>query len=244
MKKLLICLLGLVIGVVIGVVSSFVAFNIFPNLFLLNRSVLDDADADDKTNSIFGSVDKVVVGDGEVVYSNDDKNGIGLIVPPATDKEDKTATVEVTPERLKGLWTNVHRDGDYLKRSSYDFYDGNSVTVYGSEYLHSANVPELFVGQSYGWHPAPMGFPCSYGTYTIDGNRVTLTLRDEFSEPTDPSYEMVLEIREITDEYIELAVDNGYDPVFENRRYVTDSYTYGDDYIVEICNRLGVNTEP
>ena len=97
--------------------------------------------------------------------------------------ESNQPDVNVTPdntnalsEKIVGKWTTALLEGKTLYVTTFVFNPDGTLELYDSEYMNSADYPDLFGSGDLGWQPAPMGFPATYGTYSCNENGTTISL--------------------------------------------------------------------
>ncbi len=93
--------------------------------------------------------------------------------PDVNSTPDSTNTLS---EMIVGRWTTAYLEGETLYVTTFVFNADGTLELYDSEYMNSADYPELFGSGDIGWQPAPMGFPATYGNYSCDDNGTTISL--------------------------------------------------------------------
>ena len=176
-----------------------------------------------------GNMQHVIISDG---------SGISV----GTQPTDSSPSTEVTtpaydPASLIGTWNTVSRSDKYLCPSYVEFHADGTFTKGESEYTHTSYNPDLFYGQPEGWHAVPMGFPYEYGTYTVNGNIITLTiLGDSIEESYDSTVTQTLTIEQIGEESAIFSNDFGTNTYLKNFKA-----NNSDNFIEELCAALGVD---
>lgn len=171
----------------------------------------------------------------------------GSMPPESTPENDQSAVESIpdnTPDHsaelmdeLVGSWTTAVLEGETLYLTTFVFNADGTLELYDSEYLNAADHPGLFGDEATGWHPAPMGFPATYGTYSLNDNGNTLSIcytHDDIEEFT-PIYVTghVLEMHgdsmlfKVTSEY----ADNQPHAYLKNQMYTS---------VEDLCEMLGV----
>ncbi len=110
-------------------------------------------------------------------------------VPEATPDNTPDFSAELI-DKIVGSWTTAVLEGDTLYVTSFVFNANGTLEVYDSEYLNAADHPGLFGENATGWHPAPMGFPATYGTFSCNsnGSSVSLCYTHDDIEQFEPMY--------------------------------------------------------
>ena len=91
---------------------------------------------------------------------------------PDTEEAEEEKEPELTKDNLVGTWSSARREPTTLYFHSLTFYEDGTVANYGYELNHAKYSP--FMNET-GWYTAPMGFPGEYGTYTLEGSKLTIT---------------------------------------------------------------------
>jgi len=178
-------------------------------------------------------------------------NGNGIVISTAPNPDAVSPSTPVTPavpttpaepdtpvsnNQLVGTWETIRRSDTYLYRDYIEFYADGTFSQGESEYTHTKYQPELFYDQPEGWRAVPMGFPYWYGTYTVEGNVITLTtLGDSIEESTTPSTDTLI-IHSISDSDAIFGDQSGGNRYIKNFK-PTDS----EKYIEELCALMGVD---
>lgn len=135
---------------------------------------------------------------------------------------------------IVGSWSSARREGDTIITSYYEFKADGTCEEGGVEYMPTAMYKELFPGATEDWEVAPMGFPYSFGTYTVNGNTVTVTVTGDSVDSISESFTYTLTV----------------DPLESDRATFTGSlgaHTFvkvSDVDLKELCSLVGVDMTP
>ena len=135
---------------------------------------------------------------------------------------------------IVGSWSSARREGDTIITSFYEFKADGTCEEGGVEYMPTAMYKELFPGATEDWEVAPMGFPYSFGTYTVNGNTVTVTVTGDSVDSISESFTYTLTV----------------DPLESDRATFTGSlgaHTFvkvSNVDLKELCSLVGVDMTP
>ena len=164
-----------------------------------------------------------------------DGNGVVINTQPTGQTPTESGT-PATSSELVGTWNTVHRSGNYLYRYYIEFYADGTFTQGNTDYTHTSYEPQLFPDQFEGWHAIPMGFPFSYGTYTVEGNTITMvTLGDDVDSITAPETN-TLTIESMNGQTAQLTKNGATNQYLKNF-----TPTNQDKFVEELAAALGVD---
>lgn len=250
---------GAVIGIVIALVGGvFVIFIVLAALagFLFNARVDSKPAQAIDTQTHIGSVhitDQNGSLNNSFVYDTDLSDGI--IFDDGTESKIESEQSEQSEEsdyehspdntpdssyllidKIVGRWTTALLQDKTLYVTTFVFNADGTLELYDSEYMNSADYPELFGSGDLGWQPAPMGFPVTYGTFSCNSNG-TLSMcytHDDIEEFT-PMY-LTGHVMEIRDDSMLFQVTSDYGDGVPCGYRKNISY----NTVEELCDMLGV----
>lgn len=141
-------------------------------------------------------------------------------------------------DKLVGSWSTAMLEGDTLYLTTFVFNADGTLELYDSEYLNAADHPGLFGDDATGWQPAPMGFPVTYGTYSINdnGNTLSICYTHDDIEPFEPFY-VTGHILEIHDNSMLFKVTSEYSDNQPHAYLKNQMYTPVED----LCDMLNID---
>ena len=108
---------------------------------------------------------------------------------------------------LVGSWESVRREGNYLSTISVTFYEDGTGMMFGQSYANVYFDPFEDAGEYFdGWYVEPMGYPCDFFTYTLEGSTLQITfLENDCEDYAD--FTETHTVLELTQERLELTDD-------------------------------------
>jgi len=154
-------------------------------------------------------------------------------VPESSSEESPQDAFEPAAY-IVGSWSSARREGDTIITSYYEFKADGTCEEGGVEYMPTAMYKELFPGATEDWEVAPMGFPYSFGTYTVKANTVTVTITGDSVDSISESFTYTLTV----------------DPLESDRAVFTGSLgahpfvKVSNVDLKELCSLVGVDMTP
>lgn len=167
-------------------------------------------------------------------------DGSGITINPATKPQAPTGeatTPAYAPDSIVGDWVSAHRSDRIIYVTIYTFNADGTYAEQNIEYTHVSYQPEMFYEGATGWQGIPMGFPYYTGTYTLEGNTVTMSCTSDTYEEFNPPIVSTLKV-------VSFDAESG---VFSNEmgeaKYIRNFPT-NDPFVENLCAELGIDTTP